>query len=351
MIELRFDDDPIPKTNAEAFELYKQHRMAQGTGVSFSKRCLEINRYLDTLGEHKVLAWDVNARTAASYAEGLQAICKFRNKEAWNGTGCHKALDIRYCGVSCSGYERKAHSTLATYLQHIADFYRFLRSRGWAIGDPFMDVKRIYTGKAANEPRKEVYAPKADEVKKLIDDTFKRHPGRAMHYVLCFYYGARSTEAASTKWSDFDLEAGWFRIGGLQDPTIPHKRKGNAKFPIDARMKRYLRVYAEWRSRFNAPDAAVVIDQHGKNILGWTFNDLVNNWWRYDANRLNIMDSTKLGTHAGRRFYTTTLVTNGLSHGMPELALLRGDKLPGRLAEYYAYDDSQIENAYQRYAP
>jgi integrase len=239
---------------------------------------------------------------------------------------------------------------MATYAQHLIDFFQFLEEKGWVQGNPFKIAKKSMQSKTVPPRRKALPVPTSKEVESLIEYALIHRPGYAIFYALCFYYGSRCTEALKTAWADFDIEKESFTLVGLQDPNMKHKRRGNNWFPIDARMKRILRIYAEWRASFVAPSSPDVLTNSGVSPLELKRLDILGEL-RQDAAKAGITMADKLVTKSGRRFFTTCLIERGLMNGSPEYNLLRGDVLAGRMKEYYYYSPSKIRDAYGKHAP
>ncbi len=149
-----------------------------------------------------------SASTVSAYSGDLKEFCAFmKEKRGKNGETAGKAdvaaflMDLKENGRSGATVNRK--------LASVRSYYSFLRSQGYAAGDPTEGIK------APKQERKEIEFLSEEEVNLLMDIPADDAKGRRDKALLELLYatGMRAGEAAALNTGDMDLRIGFVSCG------------------------------------------------------------------------------------------------------------------------------------------
>lgn len=340
-----------PKTNEEALALWDEH-MKNRPEMSTRGQRYAIKSFLSALPPG-MLVLDVRPHHLKEYIAGYSKTCKnFMTHLGARGPGCRLAQDLKQCGMECPAYASMPKRSIQNRMQAVSSLFSILEYLEHIPANPMTGVRKAWQREFGHiiEPEPEVFRPKLEDVRKLIQGTGPIH--RKMLYFVMAKTGIRIHESMKLRVDrDFmNLEEGWFKVsrGG--------KRKGNPYLIIDSELRSMLDDYLEWREA-NAKTALPNLLLNAKGYpLNYTMRTNVNrHLFQKDAIRLGLQAADapagkRWHSHSMRHFFSDHLDREGCDKLWWHV--LRGDIVKGTQGVYIDLRDlDRIRQQYLRYAP
>lgn len=319
-----------------------------------------------------VLVTDLNEDDMATFVATIEKKCSRLLNGAKPKCRRSRDFDINACPFvtgnpvdTCPGYKPLQIGGTWAYICAINRLYDWLLVIGRVKMNPMLPVFHDFRSKHAaefddlvNNPRRRALT--LDDVRTLV---LGSPPNHAIGYLLAAKCYLRIHEVLLLTFDPryCNIDEGWMIIPPAP-PGEPRKRKGNSLIILDAEARAWLRWYRDtWWS------AKVKRDEHGVPLtqevmlttfgMPWGANaegNFCQGALHKDAERLGLMTGQeeareqRINTHCFRAFATTWSRDRKIPD--VDLALVRGDKIPGAVGRYDHYRP-RLPRIYDEYAP